>query len=582
MNRQKIPHGWISTTLDEIAIWSSGGTPSRSKPDFFKGTIPWIKTGELGHKVITKAEEHISEEAIASSSAKIFPRGAVVLAMYGATIGKVSILGINAATNQACAVGIPDAVSSEFLYYFLLSQTQNFIDAGKGGAQPNISQTIVKKWPIELPPLKEQFRIVAKLEELLPALDAGVSELQAAQDKLVHYRQSLLKSAINGTLTAEWRSLHNVEETGQELLTRLLENHRLSWEEKTLSVFRENKKTPPPNWRIKYRPPTKKCDNDLPLLPKNWVWAGVEQLGEVQLGRQRSPEKLKGLNPTPYIRAANITEAGINLTNVLEMDFSESERKTFALKNDDILLTEASGSPEHVGRPAIWKNNNDLYCFQNTVIRFSPIGISSKFAFYSFLAMQKLGIFRKESSGVGINHLSAGKFAKLPMALPPTSEQLALVQILEHSLAEYDRHLQAILLSIKQSSIQRRNILHAALTGQLISQDPGDEPAEILIERIRSKRRAELGKPKSVKQRANKEDPPMKKNLIEVLRDANGWMTSQEIFHCCGVVDDAQTETIELIYSQLRELDKAGQLVVEPVMDSQGRKIYDKLKLAET
>jgi type I restriction enzyme, S subunit len=198
--------GWTTATLQDIAIWSSGGTPSRSNPSYYFGLIPWIKTGELGRRTIYATEEHISDAAVSASSAKVFPKGAVAIAMYGATIGKTSILGIDAATNQACAVGIPNATNSEFLYHFLLSQEKGFVDAGKGGAQPNISQGIIKAWPIFLPPSNEQTRIVAKLEELLSDLDAGVAELKAAQKKLAQYRQSLLKAAVEGALTAQWRA----------------------------------------------------------------------------------------------------------------------------------------------------------------------------------------------------------------------------------------------------------------------------------------------------------------------------------------------------------------------------------------
>ena len=106
------PTGWEAVTLYDVTAWSSGGTPSRANASFYAGTIPWFKTGELGARTLLQSEEHLSENAILFSSAKVFPRGAVALAMYGATIGKASIFGIDAATNQACAVGVPDAVSS--------------------------------------------------------------------------------------------------------------------------------------------------------------------------------------------------------------------------------------------------------------------------------------------------------------------------------------------------------------------------------------------------------------------------------------------------------------------------------------
>ena len=173
------------------------------------------------------------------------------------------------------------------------------------------------------------------------------------------------------------------------------------------------------------------------------------------------------------------------------MDFSKTEQKTFALKQGDVLLTEASGSPEHVGRPAIWQNANGLYCFQNTVLRFTPTVISSEFAFYVFLAMQKLGVFRKLSGGVGINHLSAGNFAKLPVALPPSAEQSAFVDAIASQLSLSADQMAAIEQSLKQSAAQRKNILRAAFSGQLVPQDPHDEPASALLERIRAERAAQ-------------------------------------------------------------------------------------------
>ena len=362
--------------------------------------------------------------------------------------------------------------------------------SGNQDSMRNIGQERIGQIHLPLPPRAEQARIVAKLEELLSDLDAGVAELKAAQKKLAQYRQSLLKAAVEGALTAEWRTQHQPTETGAQLLQRILQERRARWEARQLAKFAEQGKTPPKDWQKKYPEPVQPDTTGLPELPQGWVWASVEQLGDVQLGRQRSPDKVGGVSPTPYIRAANVTEAGVDLSDVLEMDFSETEKQTFALKVGDVLLTEASGSAEHVGRPAIWKHADGLYCFQNTVLRFSPLGIGSEYAFYSFLAMQKLGVFRKLSGGVGINHLSAGKFSKLPMPLPPLVEQLALIESIEQKFALWDEQLSSINHAIKQSTAQRQNILRAAFAGQLVQQDPNDEPASVLLERIRAERAA--------------------------------------------------------------------------------------------
>jgi len=116
-----LPEGWIKTDLGSIAQWGSGGTPSRKNSEYYGGTIPWVKTGDLGPKVIKSVDEYITAEAVKNSSAKFFPKNSVAIAMYGATIGKTSILGIDATTNQACAVAIPQSeiTSTAFLYYLL-------------------------------------------------------------------------------------------------------------------------------------------------------------------------------------------------------------------------------------------------------------------------------------------------------------------------------------------------------------------------------------------------------------------------------------------------------------------------------
>jgi len=396
----------------------------------------------------------------------------------------------------------PLLLDPDFLQRFISSDSvvRYLLSASVGSTMANLNQEHLLALQVNLPPIAEQTRIVAKLEELLSDLDAGVAELKAAQKKLAQYRQSLLKAAVEGLLTAPWRAKQAKQkattETGAQLLARILSERRKRWEARQFARYAEQGKTPPKDWQSKYPEPVPPDTADLPQLPEGWVWASVEQLGDVQLGRQRSPDKLKGDCPTKYIRAANITEAGIDLDDVLEMDFSERELQTFALKVGDVLLTEASGSPEHVGRPAIWNCAEGLYCFQNTVLRFSSWWITSKFAFYSFLAMQKLGIFRALSGGVGINHLSAGKFAKLPIALPPISEQSALVDVIENKISLCDEQIATIDRSLKQSAAQRKNILKAAFSGQLVPQDPADEPASALLARIRAAREVALLKPK--------------------------------------------------------------------------------------
>lgn len=186
----ELPDGWETVKLQDIASWGSGGTPPRNNPKYYGGDIPWIKTGELGDGLILDTEEKITVEGLKNSSAKVFPKGSVAIAMYGATIGKVSILGIDAATNQACAVGTPDLrlTGSQYVFHYLRSQKEAFISAGKGGAQPNLSQGVVKEWPFPLAPLAEQKRIADKLELVLGRVDACRARLDRVPALLKRFR----------------------------------------------------------------------------------------------------------------------------------------------------------------------------------------------------------------------------------------------------------------------------------------------------------------------------------------------------------------------------------------------------------
>ena len=195
---------WKKLSLGELGTWGSGGTPSRANPDYFKGSIPWVKTGELGPKYITTAEEKITEQAIKNSSAKLFPSNSVAIAMYGATIGKTSIFKAPLSTNQACAVVQPkDSVNVEFLYYLLTSMKRNFISLGKGGAQPNISQTLIKQQIVPLPDLESQKVIVQEIESRLSVCDSIEESIHESLDKSKALRQSILKKAFEGTLLSE-------------------------------------------------------------------------------------------------------------------------------------------------------------------------------------------------------------------------------------------------------------------------------------------------------------------------------------------------------------------------------------------
>jgi type I restriction enzyme S subunit len=217
---------WPAPTLADVGTWSTGGTPSRQRPEFFGGDIAWVKSGELRDGRVTTTEETLTEEGIASSSAKLLPVGTVSIALYGATIGRVGILEIPAATNQACANCIPDGsiIDTEYLFYFLLSQRRSLIAVGQGGAQPNLTNKIVRDWPISVPPLDVQQSIVGKLKEVLGVATGVEGRVVAAAANLEWVGDKAVAKALKGELVEPevvkgWRESRSLETADGEHAT---------------------------------------------------------------------------------------------------------------------------------------------------------------------------------------------------------------------------------------------------------------------------------------------------------------------------------------------------------------------------
>jgi type I restriction enzyme S subunit len=228
----ELPEGWGDNNAWRTRRMSSGGTPSRKNSEYYNGDISWIKTGDLPDGLIEDIEEKITTEGLANSSAKIFPRNSLAVAMYGATIGKLGILKEPAATNQACAVLKAGGITSDlisYLFFYLLSSREDLRMIGQGGAQPNISQTILKEYPCPLPPLNEQKRIVAKIEELNDRQQRAKQALKAIPELCDRFRQSVLAAAFQGDLTADWREQNPDVEPASVLLERIKTERFNNW-----------------------------------------------------------------------------------------------------------------------------------------------------------------------------------------------------------------------------------------------------------------------------------------------------------------------------------------------------------------
>ena len=168
----EIPESWRWCKLGNVGDWGAGATPNRNKFEYYNnGTIPWLKTGDLNDSYIDEIPEYITEQALKETSVSIKPKGSILIAMYGATIGKLGILNIDSTTNQACCACKCIEINNLYLFYYLMSQRNNLKEMGMGGAQPNISRELLVNYYFTLPPFKEQNRIVEKIKSIFTQLD---------------------------------------------------------------------------------------------------------------------------------------------------------------------------------------------------------------------------------------------------------------------------------------------------------------------------------------------------------------------------------------------------------------------------
>ena len=194
-----LPPGWTVTTLGAVGRWGSGGTPKTSDRSYYGGAIPWVKSGDLNDGQLFETEDKITEAGLANSAAKLLEPGTLLIALYGATIGRVAVNQISCATNQAVAHCAPhaDLTTTDYLFWFTLASRAELRELGQGGAQPNISQAILKAFPIPLPPLPEQRRIVARIEALFARTRRARADLERIAPLAKRYRERVLAKAFD-------------------------------------------------------------------------------------------------------------------------------------------------------------------------------------------------------------------------------------------------------------------------------------------------------------------------------------------------------------------------------------------------
>ena len=487
---REVPEGWVWTTLGETCSkpqygWTTKGTE--------QGRIRLLRTTDITKGGIDWSSVPFCAEDPPAPSKYQLVEGDIVISRAGS-------VGVSALLERP----IPAAVFASYLIRFKASgilprvlayylQSPKYWaeigDNASGIAMLNVNATKLAVLRFPLAPLPEQHRIVVKLDELFSELDAGVVALERAQTNLQSYRASVLKAAVEGKLTEEWRRKNLPDETGEELLQSILVERRKRWEEEQLAKFKAKGQNPPKNWQQKYKEPGEPDSSNLPELPDGWCWATVDQ---ITAGNRTSaygvlkpgPEVPGGI---PLVRVGNIRNGVVSgqLKRIAPEVASRYGRTR--LRGGELLITLVGA----IGRTAVVPSELSGV---KTARAVGVVPISSmldprwiELWFRSPLQRHRM---------IGKAHEVARKTLNLEdvrnatVALPPASELdtiLLAVEQTERGLTPTVEHMKE---SVSFSGALRQSILKRAFEGRLVAQDPHDEPASVLVERIRAEREA--------------------------------------------------------------------------------------------
>jgi type I restriction enzyme S subunit len=498
--------------LNDAGIWGSGGTPSRKNPRYYEnGTIPWLVIGDLNDQAVEEFSTSITELGLVSSSAKIIPPGSLLVAMYG-SIGKLGITTFPCTTNQAIAFCIPneELVSLRYLFHALANAKSELIAKGQGGAQQNISQGILKEHPISLAPLNEQRRIAAKLDTALAAVEACRQRLDGVAAILKRFRQAVLAAATSGELTREWR-----EERGDF-------SH---WQEKSLAEL------------------------------------GVFGRGRSR-HRPRNDPRLYG-GDYPFVQTGDVANAkGDWLTAHSQTYSSFGLAQSRIWPRSTLCITIAANIADTalLEYPA---------CFPDSVVGFVADREQVEPLFAKWMidsVADKLESFAPATAQKNIN---LAILDQIVFSVPLLQEQTEII-----SRAKQLFTLAGLLearLTAARKIVDRLNpaLLAKAFRGELVPQDPNDEPASVLLEQIRASRQEGMASGKPTRPRRRNAHTSITKTtaLTNMLTRDNVQVNHlSAILKECGPLSaealwSASQLEIDDFYTQLRDEEAQGFLL---------------------
>ena len=496
--RWTVPDNWAWTSLSKIGEIVAGGTPSTKEPTYWSNEINWISPADLtgySAKTIKNGAKSISRVGLANSSAKVMPAGSVHFSSR-APIGYVVISSEQLATNQGFKSLVPaPGISNEFVYYYLIASREYARKRASGTTFLELSGRAFGSLPIPLAPTVMQHRIVTKIEELFSELDEGIESLKTARAQLATYRQAVLKHAFEGKLTAQWRSENKDKlETREQLLARIKQERASRYElqlqewKTAVKMWEESgkagKKPPRPKKPLEIADVPHDVIAKLPQLSESWVW---RKLGSLTCGvKYGTAAKSAKAGTAPVLRMGNIQNAKFDWADLVYTS-DDDEISEYLLHDGDVLFNRTN-SPELVGKTAIYRGERRAI-FAGYLIRVNHIRsiADSQYVnlFLNSHVARKYGNSVK-TDGVNQSNINGTKLSNYPFPCCSIEEQREVASILEKTLSLVDETEAGISQELQKADALRQSVLKKAFAGQLVAQDLSDEPASVLLDRIKA------------------------------------------------------------------------------------------------
>ena len=507
---EKLPQGWKRVPLGETAAIVRGiSFPKEARKfELQEGSVACLRTANVQKQVDWNDLWFVPEEYVKLQSRYIQLLDILIsvsnsLELVG-KVAQVTSLPHKSTLGAFISLLRPSSEICAKFYYYQLTSTEIQSEIRRSASTTtnisNISSSRLGEIALKVPPLPEQHRIVAEIEKHFTRLDASVAALKRAQANLKRYRASLLKASCEGRLVpteAELaRSEHRDYKPADRLLERILAERRARWESQ-------------PKRRGKYKEPTPPDTSDLPELPEGWMWASMESL-IVRSEYGTSVKCSYDAEGVSVIRIPNIAQGDLDLADMKYATQTLSLDAESALQVGDVLMCRTNGSINLIGKTAVVKTDlAPLHTFASYLLRFRFAHTYLLPAWFHIFATSIFGrryIEGHAASSAGQHNVSLTLVHAMPIPLPPLPEQHRIVAEVERQMSVIQQAELAVDASLKRTDRLRQSILKQAFLGQLVPQDPNDEPASVLLERIRTEREASQSRPKP-KRRAPRKTP---------------------------------------------------------------------------